>query len=243
MSLLASYGLVLPALLGEAIFLALLSQRQLSRSQREGRAVIESLHLALLERDPYTHYHSVRVTQYVAMMLDQLPSLSPDAKATILNAARIHDLGKVAIPDQALGKAGKLTQADWALMQRHPQIGEDIVRPLHEYRESATLVRHHHERWDGTGYPDGLAGHAIPFGSRVIAVADAFDAMTSDRVYRPALPVSVALDELRRQAGRQFDPAIVRLFERSLQMSNTDLPSSHSESEPFTSLTQAGAAD
>lgn len=244
MVFLASYVLVLPAILVGASSLAVLSHRQLTRTQREGRAVIESLHLALLQRDPYTHYHSVRVTQYVGLMLDQLPLLSPDMKATILNAARVHDLGKVAIPEEALSKAGALSQSDWELVQQHPQIGEKIVRPLQAYRESATIVRHHHERWDGKGYPDGLAGHEIPFGSRIIAVADAFDAMTTDRVYRPALPVSVALEELRRQAGRQFDPEVVQLFERCLVMDASDLrPGSPPADSLAVTAIDSGAAE
>ncbi|MBX6341285.1 MAG: HD domain-containing protein, partial [Thermomicrobiaceae bacterium] len=128
-----------------------------------------------------------------------------------------HDLGKVSTPDGTLLKPGKLTDEERRAIERHAPEGAEILSHLTMYQEASVLVRHHHERWDGKGYPDGLAGLDIPFGARVIAVADSYDAMTSDRPYRPALAHHVAMAELRRNAGLQFDPEIVAAFERAIE--------------------------
>lgn len=144
----------------------------------------------------------------VATLLD----LSEEARTHIRIGGYLHDVGKIAIADRILLKAGPLTDEEYREMQRHSELGEGIVRTHEAMGEIATIVRHHHERFDGTGYPDGLAGSAIPIGARIIAVADAFSAMTNDRVYRWAIGVEEAWLELRRHAGRQFDPQIVELF-------------------------------
>jgi HD-GYP domain-containing protein (c-di-GMP phosphodiesterase class II) len=115
-----------------------------------------------------------------------------------------------------LKKPGALSSQERLELEQHPAIGADIVSRLEAYRQSIDTIRHHHERWDGTGYPDGLKGERIPLGSRIIAVADAFDAMTSDRVYRAALSIDVAIAELRKGRGTQFDPQIVDVFETAI---------------------------
>ncbi len=200
--------LIVPLLIGPHLVL-----RGLRKAQVETRTTMESLADALERRDPYTHQHSVRVTDTVRGILDEMPQLSRQEVDIIIGAARVHDLGKVGTRDAALNKPGALSAEERREMERHVTIGADIVGQLEEYRSRADIIRHHHERWDGTGYPNGLRGEEIPLGSRIIAVSDAFDAMTSDRVYRRALPTDVALAELRKGCGVQFDPRIVELFE------------------------------
>lgn len=192
----------------------------LRRNQEQTRATVERLADALERRDPYTHQHSIRVAGYVRSILAQMPQVPFETAQAIAAAARIHDLGKVGTRDIALNKPSALTDAERREMQLHAAIGAEIIGELDVYKLSAAIVRHHHERWDGSGYPDGLRGEAIPLGSRIIGVADAFDAMTSDRVYRRAMSVPMALAELRRGSGTQFDPQIVAAFERAL----TDRP-------------------
>ena len=121
----------------------------------------------------------------------------------------LHDVGKVAIPDGILHKADRLGEQERVLMRRHPEIGFEIVRGIESLAEAAEIVRHHHERWDGSGYPDGLAGEEIPLADRVFAVADTLDAITTDRPYRPGSPLAEAREEIRGMAGSQFDPAVV----------------------------------
>jgi len=131
-------------------------------------------------------------------------------------AARVHDLGKIAVPDAVLHKEGRLTDQEFELMKKHPQDGADILAKFPEYRRGRELVLAHHERIDGRGYPRGLAGAAIPLGARIIAVADAWDAMTSNRPYRTALDQDVALAELMRGRGRQWDAKVVDAFAATL---------------------------
>ena len=183
----------------------------------ETQATFELLADLLDRRDPYTSEHSRRVAHFVEQILQQFPDLPYDEAETILSAARIHDLGKIATTDFVLSKPGRLTAEEFATIKRHPIEGSDLLRQLTPYRRVVEIVRHHHERWDGKGYPDGLAGEQIPFGSRVIAVADTYDAMTSDRAYRRALSHEQALAEIRRCAGTQFDPVVVAAFERALE--------------------------
>ncbi|MDQ3513661.1 MAG: HD-GYP domain-containing protein [Chloroflexota bacterium] len=201
--------------------------RALRQVEEETRKCMESLADALEQRDPYTSQHSIRVTAHTTAILDQMPEIPFEVRSCIIAAARVHDVGKVGTRDGSLFKPGRLTDAEFLDIQRHPVIGSDIVGQLAIYQDEATLIRHHHERWDGTGYPDRLAGDAIPLGARVIAVADAFDAMTSDRAYRPALAFETALEILRGEAGAQFDPDIVRAFERAIAPAVTATSSRH----------------
>lgn len=194
-----------------------LAQRALHNVQQETRATIESLVDALEVRDEYTHNHSVRVTEYVKGILGEMPQIPAATRQMIVDAARIHDIGKMGVRDNALLKPGKLSDEEYQEIKRHATIGADLISNLEMYRRSAPIVRHHHERWDGRGYPDGIAGEAIPLGARIIAVADSFDAMTSDRPYRRAMTFETALAEIRRNSGIQFDAAIVEAFERAMR--------------------------
>jgi HD-GYP domain-containing protein (c-di-GMP phosphodiesterase class II) len=213
--------LIVPLLIGPH-----LAFKGIRQAHHETRVAMEGLAEALERRDPYTFRHSIRVTDYTRIILGQMPQIPQPTADAIINAAGIHDLGKVGSRDGSLKKPGALTPEERFELEQHAAIGAEIVNRLEAYKPSVGVIRHHHERWDGSGYPEGLAGEAIPLGSRIIAVADAFDAMTSDRVYRPALPVDVALEELQKGAGTQFDPAIVALFTQALAGS-ARAPESH----------------
>ena len=172
------------------------------------QASVTSLIIALEAKHKYTEGHSLRVAQYAAAISETL-ALPPIVHQRVWTSALLHDLGKVGVRDDVLDKPAKLTEAEWAVMREHPILGARILGSLGFLSEEARIVRHHHERLDGTGYPDGLAGDAIPLAARIVAVADAFDAMRSARSYRPAMPEDAALGELQRWAGIQFDVAAV----------------------------------
>jgi putative nucleotidyltransferase with HDIG domain len=203
--------LIVPLLLGPH-----LAFKGIRQAHEESRIAMEGLANALERRDPYTFRHSIRVTAYVRAILGLMPYIPRPTAEAITAAAHVHDLGKVGAQDGSLKKPSALTPEEREAIEQHPIIGAEIVSRLEVYRQSVDIIRHHHERWDGTGYPDGLAGEAIPLGSRIIAVADTFDAMTSERIYRPAMSVEVALAELQRGQGTQFDPQIVELFEQAM---------------------------
>ena len=217
--------LIVPLLLGPH-----LAFKGIRQAHQETRVAMEGLAAALERRDPYTYRHSIRVTEYVRAILGQMPQIPRPTAEAIVAAAQIHDLGKVGSRDGSLKKPGALSDEERHELEQHAAVGADIVGRLEAYAQSVSTIRHHHERWDGAGYPDGLAGEHIPLGARIIAVADAFDAMTSDRVYRAALPVEVALTELRKGRGTQFDPQIVDLFEAATR-SQTSAPEAASSVE------------
>jgi diguanylate cyclase (GGDEF)-like protein/putative nucleotidyltransferase with HDIG domain len=169
-----------------------------------------SLARAVDSRDAYTGSHSERVARLACEIAESL-GLSTDDTELIRLAASLHDLGKLAIPEEILRKPAALTDAERLVLERHPQIGHRMLESL-GVEPIADWVLHHHERWDGAGYPKGLGGEEIPMGARVIFVADAFDAMTSNRLYRPALTQAEALAEVERCSGTQFDPEVVTAF-------------------------------
>ncbi len=166
---------------------------------------------ALEAKDPYTRGHSERVGA-ASRSLAQALGLPLHEAEMIGQAGLLHDIGKIGVPEAVLRKHGALDEDEWALMRKHPLIGAQIIAPFEFFAGGAVTIRHHHERCDGSGYPDGLAGEAIPIGARVVAVADVFDALTSDRPYRAALPQEAALDYLGRQAGRTLDARAVAAF-------------------------------
>jgi diguanylate cyclase (GGDEF)-like protein len=170
--------------------------------------VIEALSTALLERDRYTGEHSGCVVE-LARDVARAMGVSEIEVERIAAAALVHDVGKVAIPDRVLHKPAPLDDAEWELMRDHPLIGERILRTIPGMGAIARIVRHEHERFDGGGYPDGIAGDEIPVGSRVILACDAYHAMTSDRPYRHAMAHEDAVSEHARAAGTQFDPRVV----------------------------------
>ncbi len=169
--------------------------------------LIESIVAALDARDAYTASHSDRVADMVLVLAAAL-GLDEDETTRIHMAAHLHDIGKIAVPDSVLRKAGPLTRPEGEEMRRHRVTGYEILRKIDDFKEIAILVRHHHERWDGRGYPDGLSGHDIPPGSRVIAVADSIDAMMSSRSYRPAMTSAACRREIEKNSGIMYDPRV-----------------------------------
>ncbi|HTI54518.1 MAG TPA: HD domain-containing phosphohydrolase [Verrucomicrobiae bacterium] len=165
---------------------------------------------ALEAKDPYTRGHSERVAT-LARRVARAAGVSPSGADTIAQAGLLHDLGKIGIPEQVLRKPGPLDPEEWAMMRRHPIVGAQIVAPLEFFADGAIIVRHHHERHDGSGYPDGLRGQLIPLGSRIVAVADVYDALTSDRPYRPRLSRDEAVRRLQAEAGRTLDAHLTTL--------------------------------
>jgi HD domain/GAF domain len=176
-------------------------------------SVIVSLTMALEAKDPYTEGHSVRVAAYSEAIGKEL-GLPPETLDIVHRSCLVHDVGKIAVDENILGKSGCLSEREREKMDMHPVIGESILRPIAMLEPLLPGVRSHHEHFDGTGYPDGLSGEEIPIEARIMAVADAFDAMTSNRPYRDSLPEEDALAELRRNAGTHFDPRVVAAFER-----------------------------
>jgi putative nucleotidyltransferase with HDIG domain len=162
-------------------------------------------------RDKYTHGHSERVGHYAEQLAVQL-ELAGDRTHLAFLAGRLHDIGKCAIDNEVLLKPGALAESERDQMRRHPEVGSAMLAHFSLFRDVARSVRGHHERWDGQGYPDGLLGEAIPLEARIIAVADSYDAMTTTRPYRVALPHAEAIRRLHAGAGQQWDPKIVSAF-------------------------------
>jgi diguanylate cyclase (GGDEF)-like protein/PAS domain S-box-containing protein len=199
------------------------ARKSLDSRSSAGRQSADVLLSILSERNQELGVHLDEVTALAEAVADRL-GMSDDALAPLLQAASLHDVGKAAIPDEVLHKAGPRDDAEWAFMRRHTVIGERILASAPALTRASKLVRWSHERFDGTGYPDKLAGEDIPLESRIIAVCDAYDAMVSDRPYRAPLTSVQALAELRRCSGTQFDPEVVDVFgevlaERELRLS------------------------
>jgi len=178
-------------------------------------STLQALAAAVEARDPYTRGHCERVTQYALIIAEALAFSNEDLEV-VKRAAILHDIGKVAVPDSILRKNGRFDEDDWIEVRKHPQVGQTMLAHLKFLGPSLPLIRHHHERYDGSGYPDGLAADEIPLGARILAVADAFDAMTSDRPYREAFALPDVVGELERCAGSQFDLEIVEVFLEAL---------------------------
>lgn len=163
---------------------------------------------AVEARDPYTHDHSQRVSHYAKTIATRM-NLSQREISRIETAAILHDIGKIGVPDSILRKTEKLLPEEFDVVRCHPSIGVKILAHTTYLRRELPIILHHHEQYDGSGYPDGLAGNQIPIGARVLAAADALDAMLSRRAYRPALSMQEARSELKRHSGTQFDPTVV----------------------------------
>ena len=188
---------------------------QLRKANEELRMLftgsIKALAQALEAKDEYTQGHSARVA-HVSVGIARYLSLSDEEVQHIWLAGYLHDIGKIGIKETVLNKPGKLDKDEWELIQQHPVFAGRILGPIPELSQIIDIVVHHHERYDGTGYPDGLVGSAIPLGARILTVADAFDALTSRRPYRDALGVEEAVRIIDECSGTQFDPVIIRAF-------------------------------
>jgi diguanylate cyclase (GGDEF)-like protein len=218
----ASWGLVrLPVEARSATDALRLADRRMyaKKGQRAGSARSQTrgvLLRVLHEREPELDRHLDGVA-HLAAELGRAQGLDAEDLDVLIRAAELHDIGKVAIPDEVLQKAGSLTEAEWALMRKHTLIGERVLKAAPALGQVAGLVRSTHEHWDGSGYPDGLAGTEIPLGARIILICDAYTAMTEGRPYKPAVGLGKALEVLRAGAGVEFDPELVRAFAECVQ--------------------------
>ena len=191
-------------------------QRLMQRSTGVMLQAIEALVSAVDAKDHHTAGHSHRVTELSMSLSDQL-GISNEERYALELASKLHDIGKLALPDSALNKSSALTDDEWKAMREHPVVGAKIVGEISELAYVSTIIRHHHERLDGSGYPDGLSGSAIPYLSRILAVADTYEAMTAERAYRKPLTPTQAIYELRDGAGKLYEPDVVDVLERQLR--------------------------
>ena len=173
----------------------------------EAHGLVDCITNALDARDPYTGHHSLRVSDMACRLCGYL-ELSPEETRTIHIAAHLHDIGKIGIPDAILRKPDRLTSQEWSVMKDHTKIGAEILCESPGFEKIAEIVLHHHERYDGRGYPDNSELSYIPLGSRIIAVCDSIDAMASARAYRPALPLDTCRSEIEKGIGSMYDPQV-----------------------------------
>jgi len=178
------------------------------------RGIVAAFSAVVSKIDPhYTHEHIVRSVEYASKIILKLREQGVDfgnaQEEVVLAGILLHDIGKIFTPKEILYKPGPLTEEEWTIIRRHPVDGAEVLERIAGLKEMAENVRYHHERYDGSGYPEGRKGTEIPLGARIAAVVDAFDAMVSDRPYRKAMPIEQALDELKRYRGTQFDPQVV----------------------------------
>jgi putative nucleotidyltransferase with HDIG domain len=192
---------------------------------------IRALAGAIEAKDPYTRGHSDRVTHFSVLSAIEI-GMSPADVEIIKQAAILHDIGKIGVPGDVLNKKGRLDDEEYNVIQQHPDIGISIVRQIGAMDATLPIIRAHHEKLDGTGYPNNLKGDNIPMGARVLAVADAYDAMTSDRPYRKGMPVETALEELKRCAGTHFDPLVAEVFCHNIH----HWPHDDNETDPLTTF-------
>ncbi|HVS39863.1 MAG TPA: HD domain-containing phosphohydrolase [Gemmataceae bacterium] len=186
-------------------------RRQTARVRRTFLSAIDSLVRTMEERDPYTAGHSLRVRCYSLRLADAL-GLGRQQRKQLSLAAKLHDIGKVGVPEAVLNKPDRLTDEEYGLVKEHPVIGERILTPIIRNPEVLAGIRGHHERLDGAGYPDGLSGRCVPLLARLIAIPDCFDALTTSRAYRSAMPLPKAVEMIRAGAGTQFDPQLTEAF-------------------------------
>jgi len=210
--------IVVPGLLSARAYEAV------ARMRKETIQAVLKMAESIDYRDTGTYEHSRRLEDYSRRLAESLGMLREQVNGVVL-ASQVHDLGKIGISNEILLKQGSLTPDERQTMETHPVIGADILSKYSAFRGSVDIVRHHHERWDGNGYPDGLAGDLIPLGSRIISVVDAFDAMTSDRPYRRAMSVEAAIERLKDGMDSQFDATVCTAFIRLLREDGTYVPS------------------
>ncbi len=228
-------GAFTPVLVLIPVFVARWAVAQFAAQQRAYEATVSALCQAVETKDFYTRGHSERVSRGAVMIASEI-GMRAERIGAIRYAGMLHDVGKLGVPTSVLQKRSSLTDDEYAAVQLHPMRGLDMVREIGFLDEALAGIMHHHERIDGRGYPMGLAGDEIPEFARVLAVADAFDAMTSDRSYRGARPVPEAIAELRKWAGRQFDPAFVDAFVAALERDGWAAPAATPEHEPLRTI-------
>jgi putative nucleotidyltransferase with HDIG domain len=186
-------------------------EQALQRLKLANRQAILGLAEAIEAKDPYTKGHCGRVAAYALALARKLSYREDDLKALEF-ASFLHDIGKIGVRDAVLLKPGPLDDAEWDHMRQHPRVGAEIVARIELLRTAMPAIRNHHERWDGSGYPDGLAGEAIPLSARIVAIADAYDTLATDRPYKTAMARAACYEAIRKRAGDWFDPALVDLF-------------------------------
>jgi putative two-component system response regulator len=187
----------------------------LDEARRRDRAAIESLATAVEAKDTVTSRHLRAVTQLAVKLAERVaPELA--RSDDFLDGCLLHDVGKIGVPERILTNPGPLTTDEWVVMRTHPSLGTEVIRPLRLPPVVENIVLHHHERWDGTGYPHGLADEGIPLEARIFAVCDALEAMTASRPYRGPMPAETAYERVLEGAGRQFDPTVVEVLQKEL---------------------------
>ncbi|MGA9671109.1 MAG: HD domain-containing phosphohydrolase [Terracidiphilus sp.] len=192
---------------------SLLRLKAFTDELENAEAVLFSLALSIEAKDPYTRGHCDRLSDYSVAMATRL-GLPQDQRVALRRAGVVHDIGKIAVPEHVLVKKGPLTEDEWEIIRKHPAVGERICSPLRSFRLVLPIIRHHHEKLDGSGYPDGLKGDQIPLTARILQIVDVYDALTTDRPYRAALPQDVALEIIREEVKRGWwDGSLVDEFE------------------------------
>jgi len=208
--------------ISNSIGLGLENSHLVTQLQTTYVSTLRSLISIIEAKDPYTKGHTERVAAYSMAIANRL-GFDEESLRTILFGALLHDIGKMGVLDKIINKPGPLTEQEWELMRAHPVVGAQIVEKMEFLGATIDIVRHHHESWNGKGYPDGLRGENIPYHARIVTVADSFDAMTTDRPYRKALSLDEAVNRLEEASGVQFDAALVKIFVKYVKEKGRDL--------------------
>jgi putative two-component system response regulator len=201
---------------------SLLKLKQRTDELERAESVLFTLARSIEGKDPYTHGHCERLSDYSARLGEHM-GLSEDQLVALRRAGVVHDVGKIAVPDAILLKPASLTSDEWKLIKEHPVVGERICAPLKSFRFVLPIIRHHHEKFDGSGYPDGLRGEAIPVTARVLQIVDVYDALTTDRPYKRAFSITDALQTMKQEVAKGWwDPQIFDQFERLVRSGTAD---------------------